>query len=148
MLRPKKYHFFSDAGHGWVKVPIADLKVLGIADKISGCSLQRGDFAYLEEDCDATLFGKAFFKYHFNNDDPTGEDWKMFNEKYSVSHNSNNSTIRSYDPYTFLTEEQEKEKQILKAKMLENRNWSKKAIRKIVNASLESLKYWQTEYHF
>jgi hypothetical protein len=51
-----KLTFHIDAGHGWLEVPIADLRTLGIAEKISTYSYQKNEVAYLEEDCDATLF--------------------------------------------------------------------------------------------
>ena len=53
-----KLHFYEDPGHGWLKVSKALLRVLDIEDKISWYSYQRGDFAYLEEDCDAPMFAK------------------------------------------------------------------------------------------
>ncbi|MBU2766955.1 hypothetical protein HAP94_12290, partial [Acidithiobacillus ferrivorans] len=52
----ERYPFHSDAGHGWLEVPKADLKVLGIDDQITPYSYQKGDKAYLEEDKDAHLF--------------------------------------------------------------------------------------------
>lgn len=61
----KTFDFISDPGHGWVKVPIKLLWELGIAEKITTYSYQRGEYAYLEEDGDATLFHRAFFdRYH------------------------------------------------------------------------------------
>ncbi len=57
--RQKQYHFHYDAGHGWLKVEVAELHQLGIASKISACSYRRGAWAYLEEDCDAGLFINA-----------------------------------------------------------------------------------------
>ena len=48
--------FYSDPGHGWLKVDIQDLKELSIADKISSYSYKKANTAYLEEDCDAYLF--------------------------------------------------------------------------------------------
>ena len=52
-----QYEFHYDAGHGWLQVEIAELKQLGLGDKISSCSYTNGGlFAYLEEDCDAPLF--------------------------------------------------------------------------------------------
>lgn len=53
----KKFH--SDAGHGWLAVKKTEIQMLGIADKISGYSYQRGGTVYLEEDCDAPCFIKA-----------------------------------------------------------------------------------------
>lgn len=51
-----KYKFFADAGHGWLKVPTIELINLKIAHKITPYSYQKGDFTYLEEDCDLTCF--------------------------------------------------------------------------------------------
>lgn len=48
----KSFDVYSDPGHGWVKVPFSVLRKLGIVDKITPYSYQRGGFAYLEEDCD------------------------------------------------------------------------------------------------
>lgn len=56
----KTFDFISDPGHGWVKVPIKLLWDFGIAEKISTYSYQRGEYAYLEEDCDATTFHQAY----------------------------------------------------------------------------------------
>ena len=50
----KSFHFYSDPGHGWVKVPFSVLRDLDIVDKISYFSYQRNAFAYLEEDGDLT----------------------------------------------------------------------------------------------
>jgi hypothetical protein len=47
-----KLTYFTDPGHGWVKVPRNLLEKFGIADKISRYSYSRGDSVYLEEDCD------------------------------------------------------------------------------------------------
>lgn len=53
------YDFISDPGHGWLKVPMMDLLVSGILNKITCFSYYTKDFAYLEEDCDAPTFIKA-----------------------------------------------------------------------------------------
>lgn len=45
------YH--TDPSHGWVAVRRALLAELGLLDKISTCSYQRGGMVYLEEDLDA-----------------------------------------------------------------------------------------------
>lgn len=52
----KTLHFYADPAHGWLKVPLKDLDKLGIKDKISECSYYRGEFAYLEEDCDMNVY--------------------------------------------------------------------------------------------
>ena len=51
--------FHSDPGHGWLAVKLSDLKMLGIATKISSYSYVKGKTAYLEEDCDMSEFIKA-----------------------------------------------------------------------------------------
>lgn len=53
------YEYHNDAGHGWLKVPFAELRALGV-DNISGFSYQDSLFAYLEEDCDADKFTRAY----------------------------------------------------------------------------------------
>lgn len=56
----RKFDFYSDPGHGWLKVPVSLLEKLGIAGKITSYSYLRGDFAYLEEDCDVGTFISAY----------------------------------------------------------------------------------------
>lgn len=53
------YKFISDPGHGWLEVTRAELEALGLIEKISRYSYQRGALVYLEEDCDAPLFVEA-----------------------------------------------------------------------------------------
>ena len=50
------YIFHEDPGHGWLQVPISEIKELGIADKISPYSYRLRDWCFLEEDCDAGVF--------------------------------------------------------------------------------------------
>lgn len=59
MKTTRTYDVYSDPGHGWVKVRIAELKKLGIEDRITPYSYRRGDHAFLEEDCDAATFENA-----------------------------------------------------------------------------------------
>lgn len=51
-----------DPGHGWLAVPVADLKELGIEDHISPYSYLSRDrqTAFLEEDCDFSIFIEAY----------------------------------------------------------------------------------------
>lgn len=81
-----KIHVYSDSGHGWARVKRPLLTRLGIADKITYFSYQRGDWVYLEEDCDANTLVIALKE---NGIEP------VFVEHYS--HGS--SKIRSYDSY-------------------------------------------------
>ena len=53
------YVFHSDPGHGWLQVPLAELDALGIAEQISRYSYRKGDSAFLEEDCDLSVFMQA-----------------------------------------------------------------------------------------
>ena len=57
MLQDKivKIKVYADPGHGWGAVKIKVLKELGIADKITAYSYQKGATAYLEEDLDLPL---------------------------------------------------------------------------------------------
>lgn len=78
---------YSDPGHSWIKVPMRVLTNLNIQDKISNYSYKRKDFAYLEEDCDYTIFINALKE--------SGIELKVIN------HSTNKqSKIRSYVPYT------------------------------------------------
>lgn len=48
----RKFH--SDPGHGWLEVPEAEVKSLGI--NVSPYSYRKGDMLFLEEDCDASAY--------------------------------------------------------------------------------------------
>lgn len=77
---------FIDPAHGWIKVSKKLLDELGIATKITAYSYQRGDYAYLEEDCDATLFVEEYEKQ-------TGKNFQ------SVTSYATRSAIRNYQTY-------------------------------------------------
>ena len=51
--------FFSDPGHGWLRVQKPLLDMLGIKGKISLYSYMDDLWAYLEEDCDLSTFISA-----------------------------------------------------------------------------------------
>jgi hypothetical protein len=56
-MRILKLRRYYDPGHSWVKIKRDLLNKLSISDKISSYSYVRGDYVYLEEDCDlATLW--------------------------------------------------------------------------------------------
>lgn len=78
--------FYADPGHGWVKVKKSVLRELKIADKISPFSYQRGEFAYLEEDCDLESLLNAC------------ADSGIF-IRYTFCTTSKSSKIRSYEQY-------------------------------------------------
>jgi hypothetical protein len=59
-MKQKQYTWYSDPSHGWLKVPFKDLYDSGVSQKISSFSYlgtgSRFGYAFLEEDCDASLF--------------------------------------------------------------------------------------------
>ena len=82
----KRYKFYADPGHGWLKVEKLDLAGLGIADQISEYSYVKGIYAYLEEDCDAPLFINTL-------------GVKDFDSRVIYCRSNRDSRIRSYQPY-------------------------------------------------
>lgn len=54
-----KLHFYSDPGHGWLKVPRKLLLQMGVITQISPYSYESEDAVFLEEDRDASLFIEA-----------------------------------------------------------------------------------------
>lgn len=54
--------FYSDAGHGWGVVHRKELIKYNVIDKITKYSYQKGDWVYLEEDCDLYMFIQAVEK--------------------------------------------------------------------------------------
>lgn len=84
----RKFRFYSDPGHGWLKVPLDSLAYLGIIGDISSFSYMRGGFAYLEEDSDLEKFSRAYIK-HF------GKDFQITDMQQS----NRESNIRRYASY-------------------------------------------------
>ena len=52
-----QYNYHTDPGHGWIEVPISELRRLKL--KPSPYSYKKGQLAYLEEDCDASAWAHA-----------------------------------------------------------------------------------------
>lgn len=85
-MKIKTIQYYTDPGHGWGKVKRSLLTDLGIADKISSYSYQRGEHAYLEEDCDLSALCRALSD-------------RNIPVKF-INHNANKSSkIRSYERY-------------------------------------------------
>ena len=80
------YNFYSDAGHGWLKVPKGKLAQLNIADNITSYSYMKGKFAYLEEHCDLSTFIEALKA-------------KGLEFKYTSHNHPDYSPIRQYNHY-------------------------------------------------
>jgi hypothetical protein len=51
-----KITYHNDSGHGWYSVKRSKLESMGVLNKVSGFSYQKGETVYLEENCDAGLF--------------------------------------------------------------------------------------------
>ena len=86
----RKYDFYTDPGHGWMKVKREELKELGV-ENVTGYSYERGEFVYLEEDRDASIFIDALER-------KSGENFEE--NKHLKQHISDkNSKIRGYSPY-------------------------------------------------
>lgn len=80
-----RYILYSDPAHAWLKVPMNDIRKLGLADKISSYSYRYQQYAYLEEDCDAMIFIKAL---------------KEKGLPFSYKQINSRSNIRNYPRYT------------------------------------------------
>jgi hypothetical protein len=78
---------YADPGHAWAKVKRSVLQNLGIADKVSRYSYQRGDYAYLEEDCDFPLLIEAL-------------NQRNTRIKCVEKHTNKDSRVRSYQHYS------------------------------------------------
>lgn len=63
----KAFTFFSDPGHGWIRVTPADCAAVGLsADSFTRYSFRDAEYFYLEEDCDASRFVEAYTAKHGN----------------------------------------------------------------------------------
>lgn len=85
----KIFKFYTDPGHGWLAVKVADVLRLGMSAKdFSSYSYTRGSTLYLEEDGDASKFQKA---------------WEsMFGKmEYVEKHTDGSHPIRSYNRNSF-----------------------------------------------
>ena len=84
----KKFDVYCDTGHGWLKVKKSLLDVLGITDRISQFSHMRNEYAYLEEDCDASTFVGAY------------EEKYGIRPQYRFHYSDKLSLIRNYNSFT------------------------------------------------
>lgn len=90
-MKKQKFTRYADGGHSWLKVPRKLIRELGIEEKISSCSYQFGEFAYLEEDCDMAIFFKALLNV-------TDLSYEMVKESVDINtkYSDKRSKIRSY----------------------------------------------------
>jgi hypothetical protein len=88
MANTFKVKFYADPGHGWGAVKRKVLVDLGILDRISHYSYQKGSTVYLEEDCDFPLFATTL------NAKLNGVIFE-----YAEKSTNSRSPIRSYDSF-------------------------------------------------
>jgi hypothetical protein len=81
-----KITVYTDPGHGWGAVKRTVLTDLGIANRVTAYSYQRGQSVYLEEDCDLSLLIGALRERGIT---------PVFDER----HTDRRSPIRSYESY-------------------------------------------------
>lgn len=85
-MKTIKIKVFADPGHAWARFPKARLVKLGIADKISPYSYQRGANAFLEEDLDLGVLVHTL-------------KHRGYDVKFDESHTNRQSKIRNYRQY-------------------------------------------------
>jgi len=79
----RTFIYYTDPGHGWVKVPVRLLNNIGIADKITSFSYYRNGFAFLERDTDMALLVNKLRQLNIE-------------PKFKSQHTDNLSKIRNY----------------------------------------------------
>lgn len=86
MKKTKTYNVYADPSHAWVKVKMIELDKLGISRYISEFSYVHGDYAYLEEDQDAsTLIDEL--------------ERRGIEPKFKFHHTDRQSKIRGYSRF-------------------------------------------------
>lgn len=55
--------FYADPAHGWLAVPAAEVRRLGIVPSRYSYRSPSGAMVYLEEDCDATAYFQALARH-------------------------------------------------------------------------------------
>lgn len=142
------HEFYADGQHGWLRVPRKRLEKLGIHEKISQCSYMRGDWVYLEEDCDMSTYYDALFN-HLGYCEAAPEERHNFNiefnHKLRASHTNKRSRLRSYEPYHHIGDTEKKFREIVIEELLKKFT-SKESQRAIKNADLKNLKYWNYQF--
>jgi hypothetical protein len=85
-MKTQKLTYHTDPAHGWLEVKRSDLIALGIEDKITGFSYEKGAKAYLEEDCDMPAYLHAAL----------AAGW---NATFEALHSNSDSFIRLLNAY-------------------------------------------------
>ena len=93
------YKHYEDGGHSWLEVAKAELKEMGILDKITAFSYEKGTYLYLEEDCDLGTFLQAKFNYTEYNPEVAPKIKNFFEQQtHRIYHDQ--SPVRNYKHYT------------------------------------------------
>jgi len=90
-MKEKMYLFHSDLDYGWVAVKRVELVILGIVDKISTRSYQKGSTIYIDYVYDWGVFEEAFSEV-------CGKI-PMIKKSKNQSTRKNASHILDYEPY-------------------------------------------------
>ena len=85
-MKTLSFDVYNDPAHGWIKVRRNTAKRLMDIDfvRLSSFSYQRGEWLYLEEDCDATLFISCLKSQNIT-------------PMFRIHHSNKYSRIRTYD---------------------------------------------------
>jgi hypothetical protein len=145
-----KHEFYADAGHGWLKVSKARLINMGIIDKISNYSFMRGDYVYLEEDCDVSTYVKTLMVQANVNTDVNSIEAnkfiKEFHKHNNYNHTNRSSKIRNYERFEVRTAEEVSQLEELRKVILNLRHWTVKARKDIIKAKKSDLLFWKEHY--
>jgi hypothetical protein len=139
-MKKETYIYFSDPSHAWLRVKISEIEKMGIGLTISKSSYRKGQYAYLEEDSDAPKFLKAKF----------GESLNLAQlEKDGIIKTSyaDKTTVRDFDNFVVYNDDEKLFMKIIKNKMY-NLFSGKNSRKRIMNAELDSCKYWNEYYNF
>ena len=131
-------NFYSDGSHGWLKVPRKLLIKLDLLGHISCYSYMRGDFVYLEEDSDCTIFFNCLeskFGANASNE---------FKRKVKTHYSERPSRIRNYSCFENIDLKTYEE---YRQALLESQNWNRRGVLDIKNATMSYLRYWNQEYY-
>ncbi len=143
------HEFYADAGHGWLKVSKARLAKLRILDKITRCSFMRGDYVYLEEDCDYSTYIEALLERELISVDT--EEYKKFRREFDTrityNHTNRSSKIRSYEHFENRSPGETVKLEEIRTVILNLKNWSVKARKQIINAKKDDVMYWKEYYN-
>lgn len=132
------FDFYSDPGHGWLKVPRRLLDELEIADRISRFSYERGQYVYLEQDKDTGTFMT-------NWQNRTGKMlWEHVREHTAREHQSK---IRGYESYAYHGPAERARLEKIRAAMLRCKPWNYKALRTIRAAGPTLLTQWAGQFN-